>query len=104
MKRQNFFRNVCRPLKNEKGQSFVEYILVMFVIVTGVIFVMGLLKKNEFFYKRFTEPMVKYSVYNYKYADPVAQGWDEGTPSAHIQISKPNDENTFRLFQPAKTP
>lgn len=89
-------------LKNQRGQSVVEYILMMFLIVSIVIFIFGSMKKSNFFFKRFTEPLVKHIVYNYKYGDSSAQGWDEGTPRKHIQISQPNGNATFRLFQPEK--
>lgn len=88
--------------KGEEGQTMVEYVLIMFVVVTAIAFVLGKLKESEFFFKRVTEPLVKHITYNYKYGDPSAQGWDEGTPRRHIQISKPNDGNSFRLFQPKK--
>lgn len=91
-----------KRLKNQKGQSMLEYILVMLVVVSALIMVLGNLKKNQFFFKNITEPLVKHLVYNYKYADPKSQGWDEGNPKKHIQISRPNDSNTFRLFQPEK--
>lgn len=78
----------------------VEYLLTMLVVVGGIIFILGKLKENKFFYKKFTAPLVKHITYNYKYADPSAQGWDEGNPKRHIQISEPNRGQTFRLFQP----
>jgi hypothetical protein len=95
-----FFR-AKKILKNQKGQSIVEYVLVMAIVVTAIIFVLGKMKKSEFFFKRFTEPLVKHLAYNYKYAEPSAQGWDEGTPNAHIQIQEPQGR-TFRLFQPGQ--
>lgn len=91
-----------RIIKNQKGQSMVEYILVMLLVVSALIFGLGKLKQSEFFFKTFSEPLVKYITYNYKYADPSAQGWDEGNPRKHIQISKPNEAVNFRLFQPRK--
>lgn len=91
-----------RPaLKGQKGQSMIEYLLVMFVMVSALVVLMGKLKQSEFFFKRFTEPLVKHIAYNYKYGDPTAQGWDEGTPKMHIQIQEPAG-STFRLFQPQK--
>lgn len=87
--------------KNQSGQSMVEYILVMAIVVTAIVVILGQMKKNEFFFKRFTEPLVKHLAYNYKYADPKAQGWDEGTPNSHIQIQEPQGR-TFRLFQPGE--
>ncbi len=87
-------------LKDEKGQSVLEYVLVLAVIVGAILLVMSLLKNSNFFYKKVTAPLVSHIVYNYKYGDPTAQGWDEGTPLKHIQISRPNEGQTFRLFQP----
>ncbi len=85
---------------DQRGQSVVEYLLVLAVIVGAVLLMMKLLKESNFFYKRVTEPLVSHITYNYKYADPRAQGWDEGAPKLHIQISRPNEGQTFRLFQP----
>jgi uncharacterized protein (UPF0333 family) len=87
-------------LRNQKGQSVFEYMLVLLVVIGAVLLVMGLLKKSNFFYKKVTEPLVKHITYNYKYGDSGAQGWDEGNPKLHIQISRPNEGQTFRLFQP----
>jgi hypothetical protein len=89
-------------LRNQRGQSVAEYLLVLLVIVSAVLLVLGLLKKSDFFYKNVSEPLVKHITYNYKYGDPSAQGWDEGSPRLHIQISKPNEGQTFRLFQAIK--
>jgi len=86
-------------LQNQRGQSMIEYVLVMAVVVGGIILIMGKLKQSEFFFKKFTEPLVKHMTYNYKYGDPGAQGWDEGNPRRHIQISDPQGA-TFRMFQP----
>jgi hypothetical protein len=85
--------------KKESGQSTLEYVLVMAVVVGAVITLLGLLKKNQYFFKNVASPLVSYLRYNYKYADPAAQGWDEGNPQKHIQISTPNDAATFRLFR-----
>ena len=90
-----------RPRLDQKGQSMFEYLLMMLVVVTAIIVMIGQMKKSQFFYKKFTEPLIKHITYNYKYADPGAQGWDEGTPRRHIQISEPEGTN-FRIFQPSK--
>ena len=79
----------------------MEYLLMMMIVVGALLMIVGQLKKNQFFFKRVTEPLVKHITYNYKYADPRAQGWDEGTPRLHIQQSKPGTES-FRLFQPTR--
>lgn len=91
-----------RFVLGQSGQSTVEYLLLMFVVVVAIVMVMGRMKESQFFYKRFTEPLVRHVVYNYKYGDPRAQGWDEGTPRLHIQIQEPAGQ-TFRMFQPTKT-
>jgi hypothetical protein len=90
-----------RLARNQRGQTMIEYLLTMFVVVTAIIFVLGRLKESDFFFKRFTEPLVKHITYNYKYGDPRAQGWDEGGARLHIQISEPAGQ-TFRLFQPKR--
>jgi hypothetical protein len=87
-------------LRNQRGQSIVEYILVMAMVVGLVLFIFGSLKKSNFFFNKITKPLVQHVVYNYKYGDPRSQGWDEGSPRLHIQISKPNGGETFRMFQP----
>jgi hypothetical protein len=87
-------------LRNQQGQSVVEYLLVMAVIVGALLLLMKLLKDSNYFYKNVTSPIVSHITYNYKYGDPRAQGWDEGSPKLHIQISRPNEGQTFRLFQP----
>ena len=89
-----------KRLRNQRGQSIVEYMLVLMVIVSALLLVLGLLKKSNYFYKNVTEPLVKTVTYNYKYGDPRSQGWDEGNPRRHIQIARPNEGQTFRLFQP----
>ncbi len=102
MKFPHFWKRMSRnSWRNQKGQSMVEYILVMAIVVTAIVVILGQMKKNEFFFKRFTEPLVKHLAYNYKYADPKAQGWDEGSPNSHIQIQEPQGR-TFRLFQPGE--
>ena len=91
---------LARARGGEAGQSMVEYLLVLAVIVTAVLLLLNLLKSSDFFYRKVTEPLVKYIIYDYKYGDPRAQGWDEGSPRLHVQISRPNEGQTFRLFQP----
>jgi Flp pilus assembly pilin Flp len=88
-----------RILRNQRGQTMVEYLLMMAIMMGALIVMIGKLKQSNFFFKRFTEPLVRHITYNYKYGDPRAQGWDEGNPKLHIQISEPAGA-TFRLFQP----
>lgn len=88
-----------RGRRKQRGQSILEYVLVLCTIVGGILFVMNRLKSSNYFYKHLTEPLVKHMVYNYKYGDPRAQGWDEGTARLHIQVQEPKGA-TFRLFQP----
>lgn len=90
-----------RPRLDQRGQSMMEYLLVMCVVVGAILFIMGRLKESDFFFKKFTEPMVKHITYNYKYGDPRAQGWDEGGAKRHIQIFIPQGQ-TGRLFQPER--
>jgi hypothetical protein len=93
---------IRRPiLSNQRGQTMIEYVLLMAVVVGAIILVIGKLKESQFFFKKFTQPLVKHMTYNYKYGDPKAQGWDEGTPRLHMQISEPAGA-TFRIFQPRR--
>ena len=88
--------------QQQAGQAILEYVLVTTVVLAALLAVTVKLKQSDYFFKNITQPIVGYLAYSYKYADPVAQGWDEGTPSKHIQISKPNDGQTFRLFKPSR--
>jgi hypothetical protein len=94
-------RLALRLMKNQGGQSMTEYLLMMVIVVSALLLILGKLKKSEYFFKKFTEPLVKHITYNYKYGDPKSQGWDEGEPRAHIQIAEPQGR-TFRLFQPGR--
>jgi hypothetical protein len=79
----------------------VEYMLLTAVVVIGAVLVFSLLQERDYFFTRITKPMVGYLKYNYKYGDKDSQGWDEGgSPRQHIQISKPNDGQNFKLFLP----
>lgn len=86
----------------QAGQAILEYVLVMTLVIAALLVVMGRLKQSDFFFKNITQPIAGYLQYNYKYADATAQGWDEGAPRKHIQISQPGGSQTFRLFQPTR--
>ena len=90
-----------KTLKNQEGQTMLEYILMLFLIVGVVVGVIKWLKSSEFFFKKISQPMMSYLRYNYKYGDPTARGWDEGGAKKHVQISVP-DGQTFRMFVPRK--
>jgi len=94
-----------RRRPNQKGQAVLEYILLSAIIMGMVFLVLGRLKSGDYFFKNFTAPLVQYLKFNYKYGDQNALGWDEsdtGGPRRHIQISTPNDGQTFRMFIPRK--
>jgi hypothetical protein len=90
-----------RRRNKQSGQTMIEYVLMLLITVSMVTFVYKWLKSSEFFYKNITRPMIAQLRYNYKYGDPVAQGWDEGAPKKHIEIPKP-DGQTFRIFTPVE--
>ena len=46
-------RFLKQKLRNQKGQSVLEYMLVLCVIVSCVLLVLNLLKNSEFFYKKY---------------------------------------------------
>lgn len=86
-----------------KGQAVLEYILVTAIIVGIMVLAMGRWRNQDYFFKNFVSPIVQYLKYNYKYADDRTLGWDESSaPKRHIQISEPNDGETFRMFIPHK--
>jgi Flp pilus assembly pilin Flp len=98
---------VIKFLRNQRGQTMVEYMLVTLMVVSAIMLVIGRLKSEDFFFKNFISPVVQQLKYNYKYADATALGWDENTsggPRRHIQISQPNSGQTFRMFLPKKSP
>ena len=87
----------------ESGQSMMEYILVVFLVVTAVLFAFGWLRERDFIFKQIAAPVVAFIKYNYKYGDKDALGWDEPRgPKKHAQISKPDpDGSNFRIFIPS---
>ncbi len=88
-------------LSNQSGQSMVEYLLVTAVVVLITLGVFTLMENTEYIYKNLTSPLVAYLKFNYKYGDRNASGWDEGAgPRRHIQISRPNQGQSFRIFIP----
>lgn len=86
------------PLRNQRGQTMVEYLLLTAVIMTLVVVMFRLFSARELIYGRITRPIVAYLKYSYKYGDRKALGWDEGNPKNHIQISEPNRGQTFKIF------
>lgn len=87
------------------GQAIVEYLLLTAVVLGLFMFVMNRLQTDDYFFKKLISPLVQELKYNYKYGDALALGWDEsdsGGPRKSIQISKPNDGQTFRMFIPKK--
>lgn len=92
-----------RRLRSQSGQSMVEYILLTSVVVSAIVLLMRLLEDRELVFTTITKPIVSFIKYNYKYGDPNALGWDEARgPRNHVQISKPNGPQNFRLFLPAE--
>lgn len=90
-------------LREKRGQAILEYVLITTVVLAALLTAVNKLKKSEYFFKNITAPIVSYLQYNYKYADASALGWDEsGGPRKHIQISKPNASQTFRMFRPER--
>ena len=89
------------PLANQSGQSMVEYLLVTGVVIALILGVFTILENTEFIYNKLTKPLVAFLKYNYKYGDQNALGWDEGGgPRKHVQISRPNEGSSFRIFIP----
>lgn len=99
--RQRRWRRAQNNSHTQAGQTTIEYILMMAVVLGIVMGMMTILNRDKFFFKQLVQPIVSYMRYNYKYGDHNALGWDEGGgPRKHIQISEPGAGETFRLFVP----
>jgi hypothetical protein len=81
---------------NESGQTIVEFVLLMIIVVLGFIFVskgltvVGFKKGLE---KTVMSPITTDFAMAYKYGHPKAKGPDEGSLDHH-----PMNESEFKLF------
>lgn len=71
-----------RPFKNESGQAVTEYVLLLGIIVLFYGALMAVVSKMNLA-ERLAAPIVGSYARTYKYGNPKAKGFDEGTPENH---------------------
>lgn len=69
-------------IKNESGQAVTEYVLIMGIIVLFYGALMSVIEKMNLA-ERLAAPIVGSYARAYKYGNPKAKGFDEGTPENH---------------------
>ena len=81
-------------LHGEQGQTLVEYLLLIFILVTGMSIFYGGLKRMKFADK-IMAPLQNEYQWTYKYGHPLARGLDEGTVKYHPRLE---GEKSLRVF------
>lgn len=72
----------ARPAGNDSGQAAIEYILILTIIVSFYMGLMTVIDKARLG-ERLAAPIVTSYAMTYKYGNPKAKGFDEGTPENH---------------------
>jgi hypothetical protein len=71
-----------REMGGESGQSTIEYVLILTIIVSLYMALMTVIEKTRLA-ERLAGPIVGSYASTYKYGHPKAKGFDEGTPENH---------------------
>lgn len=69
-------------IRNESGQAVTEYVLILGIIVLFYGALMSVVEKMNLA-ERLAAPIVGSYARTYKYGNPKAKGFDEGTPENH---------------------
>lgn len=69
-------------IRNESGQAATEYILILTIIVSFYMALVTVVDKAKLG-ERLMGPIVGSYAATYKYGNPKAKGFDEGTPENH---------------------
>ncbi len=69
-------------IRDESGQAATEYILILTIIVSFYMGLMTVIDKAQLG-ERLMGPIVGSYAMTYKYGNPKAKGYDEGTPENH---------------------
>ncbi|MBS1961902.1 MAG: hypothetical protein JST04_06785 [Bdellovibrionales bacterium] len=69
-------------IRDESGQAATEYILILTIIVSFYMGLMTVIDKAQLG-ERLMGPIVGSYAMTYKYGNPKAKGFDEGTPENH---------------------
>lgn len=81
--------------ESEQGQAVVEYILLVSIVVS-FLFILTQALGRIGLGKKLTAPLSKSFAMAYKYGDPRAKGYDEGTPTYHPRVV--GGDHNLRLF------
>jgi hypothetical protein len=83
-------------LKNEEGQTLVEYILLLSILVMAfgiLVSALGKLGMEDSFLK----PLTTKFAHAYQYGHPDAKGYDDGGPYKHPIAD--DGQDSFRIFK-----
>jgi Flp pilus assembly pilin Flp len=93
---------VRKLLREERGQTTVEYILLLAAIVSFFL-IIGRGLKGRDLTKALTKPLTEDFAFAYKYGHPKARGYDEGAPRMHPRAGAGEDPSNFRIFISPRT-
>ncbi len=79
---------------NESGQSVIEYVLILSIIVSFYMGLVTVIDKARLA-ERLAGPVVGSYAKTYKYGNPTAKGYDEGSPENHPRATA---DGKVRLF------
>jgi hypothetical protein len=71
--------------RDESGQAAIEYVLILGIIVSFYMALMTVIDKANLA-ERLAGPIVSSYAMTYKYGNPKAKGFDEGTPENHPRV------------------
>jgi len=74
--------NAVELKRSESGQAAIEYILILTIIVSFYVALMTVIDKANLA-EKLSGPIVGSYAATYKYGNPKAKGFDEGTPENH---------------------
>lgn len=74
-----------RAARNESGQAAIEYVLILTIIVSFYMALVTVIDKARLG-ERLAAPIVTSFAMTYKYGNPKAKGFDEGTPENHPRV------------------
>ena len=86
---------VINTRRKESGQSLVEYVLLIGIVVSLVFLLMPFLPR---YFERVQSYVGDRYKSSYRYGDPRAKGWDEGGPTSHVRADVAGGNN-LRMFR-----
>lgn len=82
-------------VRSERGQATIEYVLMLSIIIGFYMALIKAIEKGQLA-ERLMGPLVGSYAMTYKYGNPKAKGYDEGTPENHPRAVVGG--NSVRLF------